>query len=236
MIDDPKPTGTDKPSKSPVRVLDKVLNSALETQWKRAIVSVAGHRHRSPDATADQIAQRIVDEFVRDASVIGAAGGAVAAVPGPGTVVKLTGGTVIETGALLERASYMILGVAEAYGYELEDIEVRRYAVLRVLGAWVGATQGATGIAGTLGAGLGKNATKAIPMPAIHAFNKKVGKQILFKWASRTGTIRLGSALPFGIGAGIGGTSNYFIAKALGRAAIKECQPIDTPNSKHAIG
>lgn len=234
MTDDPEPT--DKSNKSPVRVLDKVLNSALESQWKRATVSVSGHRQRSPEATAEQIAQRIVDEFVRDASVIGAAGGAVAAVPGPGTLVKLTGGTVIETSALLERASYMILGVAEAYGYHLEDVEVRRYAVLRVLGAWVGATQGATSIAGTLGAGLGKNATKAIPMPAIHAFNRKVGKQILFKWASRTGTIRLGSALPFGIGAGIGGTSNYFIAKALGRAAIKECQPIDAGKANHAIG
>ena len=227
MADDPNPTDAARSIKS-VRVLDKVLNGALETQWSRATASVAGHRLRSPSATADQIAQRIVSEFVRDVSVIGAAGGAIAAIPGPGTVAKLTGGTVIETSVLLERASYMILGVAEAYGYELDNIEVRRYAVLRVLGVWVGAAQGATGIAGTLGAGLGKNATKAIPMSAIHAFNKKVGRQILFKWASRTGTIRLGSALPFGIGAGIGGTTNYLMARALGHAAIKECQPIET--------
>lgn len=211
-----------------MRSLDRILNSALETQWNRATVSVSGHRRRSPDATAEEIAQRIVDEFTRDVTLIGTLGGAVAAVPGPGTVAKLTGGTVVETGALLERASYMILGVAEAYGYDLDDVEVRRFAVLRVLGAWVGAAQGATTIAGTLGAGLGKNATKAIPMTAIRAFNNKVGKQILFKWASRTGTIRLGSVIPFGIGAGIGGTSNYFMAKALGRAAINECKPIES--------
>lgn len=45
---------------------------------------------------------------------IGAAGGAVSAVPGSGAAVKLVGGTVPETGALLERASCMIMGVAEA--------------------------------------------------------------------------------------------------------------------------
>ncbi len=120
----------------------------------------------------------------------------------------------------------MIMGVADAYGIDLEEIEVRRYAVLRVLGAWAGVSQGATGLAGTVGAGLGKWATEAIPMTAIHAFNKAMKKQILFKWAYRTGTIRLGSALPFGIGAGVGGASNYVVAKALGRAAITECRPI----------
>jgi hypothetical protein len=215
-----------KTSKTPARVLEKVLDNALEKQWQRASVSVDGHRRRSPDATPDEIARRIVDEFVRDVSVIGAAGGAVAAVPGPGTAVKLIGGTIVETGALLERASYMIMGVAEAYGLGLEELDVRRYAVLRVLGAWAGISQGATGLAGTLGAGLGKKATEAIPMTAIHTFNKAMRKQIIFKWASRTGTIRLGSALPFGIGAGIGGASNYFIGKSLGRVAISECRPI----------
>ncbi len=212
--------------KTPARVLENVLDNALEKQWRRASVSVDGHRRRSPDATPDEIAQRLVNEFVRDVSVIGAAGGAVAAVPGPGTAVKLIGGTVVETGALLERATYMIMGVAEAYGLGLDELEVRRYAVLRVLGAWAGISQGATELAGTLGAGLGKRATEAIPMTAIHAFNKAMRKQVVFKWASRTGAVRLGSALPFGIGAGIGGASNYFIGKSLGRVAIRECRPI----------
>lgn len=66
--------------------------------------------------------------------------------------------------------------MAEAYGHEPKDVAVGRYTVLRVLGAWVGAAQGATGLAGTLGAGLGKNAAEAIPMPAIHASSRKVGK------------------------------------------------------------
>lgn len=207
------------------RALDGVLNKALVTQWNRACQTVASHRRRNVDATPEEIASDLVKEFVRDIAVIGAAGGAVAAVPGPGTLVKVTGGTVVETGMLLERASYMILGVAEAYGHDLADMEVRRFAVLRVLGAWAGVSGGATGVAGTMGAGLGKKATQAIPMTSIHAFNRAVGKQVLFKWSARAGTIRLGSVLPFGIGAGIGGTANYVIGRGLGKAAIHEFRP-----------
>jgi hypothetical protein len=88
-----------KTSKKPARVLENVLDNALEKQWKRATVSVDGHRRRAPDATPEKVARRIVDEFVRDVSIIGAAGGAVAAVPVPGTAVKLIGGTVVETAA-----------------------------------------------------------------------------------------------------------------------------------------
>lgn len=210
-----------------VGALETVLNRALETQWTRASASVGGHQRRAPGASSSEIAQRIVDEFVRDVAVIGAAGGAVAAVPGPGTVLKLTGGTVVETTLMLERATYMILGVAEAYGHDLEDVEVRRFAILRVLGAWAGVSQGATSVAGTMGAGLGKKATKAIPMSAIHAFNRAAGKPVLFKWATRTGAIRLGSILPFGFGAGIGGASNYLLGRAVARVAISEFSPID---------
>ncbi|MDN4161085.1 hypothetical protein [Nocardioides abyssi] len=67
--------------------------------------AVASHRRRSPDVTSEHIAERIVAEFVRDASAIGAAGGAIAAAV-PGSVARLTGGTVTETSAHLERAFY----------------------------------------------------------------------------------------------------------------------------------
>jgi hypothetical protein len=62
-------------------------------------------------------------------------------------------------------------------------------------------------------------------MASIHSFNRAVGKQVLFKWAARAGTIRLGSVLPFGIGAGLGGAANYAIGRGLGKAAVREFRP-----------
>lgn len=216
------------PAGAVVQFLHSALDQALETQFDRAVRAVEGHRRRHPDATPDEVATHVMKLFARDIAVIGAAGGAVAAVPGPGTLAKVTGGTFVETGILLERASHMILGVAHAFGHDLADIEVRRFAVLRVLGAWAGMSAGATGVAGTMGAGLGKQATQAIPMSVIHAANRRIGKQVIFKWATRTGTIRLGSALPFGIGMGLGGASNYWIGRGLGAAARLEFRPVDS--------
>lgn len=210
------------------RALDGILNRSLEAQWRRASSHVAGHRRRDATATPEQVAQRIVNQFVRDVSVMGAAGGAVAAVGRGGSgsaVVKRSAVRVVETGALLERAACMILGVAEAYGHDLDDIEVRRASILTVLGAWAGVSHASTGVAGTVSAGLGKRATEAIPMSAIHRVNGAVRKQILFKWSERVGTIRLGTVLPRGFGIAFGGAANYFIGRGLGAVAVREFGP-----------
>ena len=205
-----------------VRTLEGVLNGALERQWQRASQTVASHRRRNPSATADEVAQRIARNFVMDVTVVGAAGAVMAAVPGHGDSSLVTGGKVLGAGALFERAAIMVLGVAGAYGLDLADVEVRRHSILPVLVGWAGAAGRLTGVAGNVGAGLGAKATKSIPMPAIHAVNHAVGKQVVFKWATRPNSIRLGSLLPLGIGAGLGGTSNYLYGLALGKTAIHQ--------------
>lgn len=79
------------------------------------------------------MARRNQDRVLSVREVIGAAGGTLAAVPDPDTLVNLIGGTIVEIGVLLRRATYMIMDVAGAYGLGLDEIEVRRYAVLRVV-------------------------------------------------------------------------------------------------------
>jgi hypothetical protein len=116
----------------------------------------------------------------------------------------------------------MTLAVAHAYGHDLSDVEIRKYAIFRVLGLWAGAAEGMMSFSSLIASGLGKKATKAIPMTVVHAINNAAGKRVLVKWATRGGVIRLGSALPFGIGAVLGGGGNYAMARGLGRVAIEE--------------
>lgn len=214
-------------------MLDAVFTRSLEVQWRRASDHVAGQRRRNPAATPEQVAKRIVNEFIRDVTALGAAGGAVAAVGGSGgAAVKRTAVRFMNTSALLERAAFMILGVAEAYGHDLSDIEARQASVLAVLGGWAGFSHASTGVAGTMSAGLGKRATKAIPMSAIRRVNSAVRKEILFKWADRAGTIQLGAVLPRGFGIAFGGAANYLIARGLGALALREFAPdapVETP-------
>lgn len=198
------------------------FNAAVDQQWKRAQGRVASERRRRPDVSAEEIVASIVRDFRRDLTVIGAVSGGAAAIPGPGTAARVAVGISAESLALLERSILMTLAVAHAYGHDLTDMEIRKYALLRVLGVWAGATEGMASFSSLIATGLGKKATKAIPMPAVHAINKAVGKRVIVKWATKSGALRLGSLLPFGIGAGLGAGSNHLMARGLGKVAIAE--------------
>lgn len=208
--------------------LESALNTALDTQWNRAMDGVAAKRRLAPNADANSVAQAVVRDFQRDVTAMGAASGAVSAVPGPMTGVRLVGGMTVESAVLLERSVYMTLAVAHAYGHDLSEIEARRHAVMRVLAVWAGAADGVAAFTTALAQGLGKRTVKAIPMKAVHAVNKAVGRRILVKWATKTGVVRLGSVVPFGLGIGLGGAGNYVMAKGLGKAALAEFRPIPT--------
>lgn len=202
------------------------LDKAVNVQWERVQTGVVAQHRRNPDATPDEIAAQIVRDFVRDMTAIGGTSGAVAALPGPGTGARIALGMSVETTALFERAAYMALAVAHTYDHDLTDIQVRKYAILRVLAVWSGAANGTLGFTSAVAQGLGKKAVKGIPVKAVYAINRAVGKRVLVKWGTKTGAVRLGSLVPFGIGAGLGAGGNLIMAKGLGKAAINEFRPI----------
>lgn len=202
--------------------LEASLNKVVDVEWKRAQVGVASKRRQRPGVSADDLADRIIRDFVRDVTAVGGTSGAVAAVPGPGTGARIATGMTVETTFLLERAAYMALAVAHVYGHDLTDVQVRKYAILRVLGVWSGAANGMLGFNAAVAQGLGQKAVKGIPKQGIFAINRAVGKRVLVKWGTKSGALRLGSVVPFGFGFGLGAAGNYVMAKGLGKAAKSE--------------
>jgi len=202
--------------------LETTLNKAVDVQWKRAQAGVASKRRRRPTDSADDIADRIIRDFVRDITAIGATSGGIAAVPGAGTTVRVTAGLTAESTLLLERATFMTLAVAHAYGHDLTDVHVRKYAVLRVLAVWAGAANGMLRFNAAVAQGLGKKAVRGIPAKGVFAINRAVGKRVLVKWGTKSGAVRLGSVVPFGFGFGLGAAGNFWMAKGLGKAAKNE--------------
>jgi hypothetical protein len=132
----------------------------------------------------------------------------------------------VETTILFERAAYMALAVAHTYDHDLTDIQVRKYAILRVLAVWSGAANGMLGFTAAVAQGLGRKAVKGIPVKAVYAINRAVGKRLLVPWGTKTGAVRLGSLVPFGIGASLGAGGNLIMAKGLGKTAINEFRPV----------
>lgn len=96
-------------------------------------------------------------------------------------------------------------------------------------GAWIlsilvfgnGASEGFTKLAGEVGRGLGTKATTRIPMSVLRGINSSAGRTIVTKYGTKRGVVALGTALPFGIGAAVGGSANYAIARMLAHHANK---------------
>ncbi|MES2484745.1 MAG: hypothetical protein V4581_02200 [Bacteroidota bacterium] len=50
--------------------------------------------------------------------------------------------------------------------------------------------------------------------------NQKIGRKLVTKYGAKRGGVALGTLIPFGIGAVVGGTFNYFTIDKFGKAAI----------------
>ena len=101
--------------------------------------------------------------------------------------------------------------------------------VLSVLAGGDTAAQLGKEFAAEAGKGLGKKATKAIPKSAIKSVNGAFSRTIVTKYGTKQGVVALGEALPFGIGAVIGGSANYMITRSIGRGADAYLRSIAAP-------
>lgn len=198
------------------------FSKALEYEYDKSVAYVARLRERHPDWSDAEVADAVGAAFVRDMALAGSAAGGLAAFPGAGQIARMVVGITAETAYIIDRTASMILSIGIVYGHDLADFEMRRFTLLHVLGRWAGVADATGVLAKALGASLGKKATKAIPMSTIHAVNRALGGRIIVKWATKTGVVRLGSVIPFGIGAVIGGGGNYVLARGLVKATVAD--------------
>ncbi len=194
----------------------RAIDRAIESRWSDAQVRA---RDLDPDELDCQ-ADLIKKTFSRELGAVGAAVGGMAAVPGIGTGAALAaiGG---ELALNITRTTDMILTIGALHGHDRASVEERRAWVLSVLAFGNGASAGFTKLAGELGIGLGKKATAAIPMSALSAINRALGRTIFTKYGTKRGAIALGRALPFGFGMVIGGGANYVLTNRIGEHAHK---------------
>lgn len=189
------------------------VDKAVVARWERAL-HVAAETDGSVEERIDQLQRR----FVREAGGAGAAVGAAAAAPGAG-LFTLVGTTAAELGWFTLRASDMILAVAAVHGHDDASVEERRAWVLSVLAFGDTAHDDFIALAGAVGKGLGKRASASVPTGVLAMANRAMAKALLTRYGTKRGVLALGRALPFGIGAVVGGTTNYALAKQIARQA-----------------
>ena len=197
-----------------IRLLDKVMG----IQRPVVIAHIRGIRLRSPQANPQQIIRILERRYLTAVTTGGAAVGATAVVPGIGTGVTLALSGV-ETVGFLEATALFAQSVAEVHGIPVEDPERARALVLMLMLGQEGVDLVAQLAGQASGAGRprdkywGEVVTKSLPRAAVGPLLDRLKTAFIHQFAVRGGASWLGKALPFGIGAAIGGAGNNLLGR-----------------------
>lgn len=203
-------------------VLVRRLGKVICAQQAPVAGYVARLRRVRPDATPAEIIAVLEKRYLAAVTGAGAVVGGVAAVPAAGAffALALSGG---ETVVLLQATALFALAVAEMHGIRVEEVERRRALVLTVVvgdGAML-----VEKMLGRTGEHWGKLLPDVIPMSTIIEINEALGGWFTTKYGRKLGTVTMGKAAPFGIGAVIGAGGNH----AFGRLVVNTSRRVFGP-------
>jgi hypothetical protein len=189
------------------------VDRAVDLRWDNARELAA-----ATTGTTDERIRQVRRSFARELGALGAAAGGAAALPVVGTTTVLAT-SAADLGWFTIRAADLILTIAAIHGHTEASVEQRKAWVLSILAFGDGAASSFTKVAGEVGKGLGEKLTQRIPAAGLQRINRAVGRTIVTKYGTKRGAIALGRALPFGIGAAIGGGANYASVALIARQA-----------------
>lgn len=199
----------------------KWLDRVLSVQRPVVIAHVNRLRRRHPDASPADIIQILERQYLTAVTSGGAAVGASAVIPGVGMAAAL-GLSGAETVGFLETTALFAQSVTEVHGIALDDPERARTLVMALILGTPG-TQLIKQLAGQAAGGQARTAfwgemvTASLPKQVVSGIGGQVRDQFVRRFAARQGSTIVGRALPFGIGAAVGGIGNH----ALGRKVVQ---------------
>jgi hypothetical protein len=197
-----------------IRALDRVLS----IQRPVVLAHLRSVRLRHPDASAADIVRILERRYLAAVTSGGAAVGATAVVPGIGTGVTLALSGV-ETVAFLEATTLFAQSVAEVHGIPVADPDRARALVLTLMLGKEGIDLVAQLAGQAAGRGpsrsgyWGELITKSLPRAAVGPLVDRLKSTFIRQFAARGGASWIGKALPFGIGAAIGGVGNNILGR-----------------------
>ena len=122
------------------RLLAYVADKACEADPRTASGRAARLRRQHPDATNDLICEMLIKAKCQQTALVGGASAAPAVIPGIGTLISLTVGTMVDIGSTIRAQAELVLEIAEVYRYPMDEAS-RREIVLLVTGLGAGAQQ-----------------------------------------------------------------------------------------------
>jgi len=198
--------------------LDRGIDLVLSIQRPVVVAHIRSIRRRAPLATPDQLVRILERRYLAAVTTGGAAVGATAVIPGIGTGVTLAL-SGIETAGFLEATALFAQSVAEVHGIPIENPDRARALVMTLMLGREGVDlvrqfagqAGGTGVAREVY--WGELITNGLPRALMGPVVDRLRATFIKQFAVKGGAGIIGKALPFGIGAAIGGTGNHLLGR-----------------------
>lgn len=205
--------------------LVKTIDTVVARQRPLVVNHLREVRRRNPELTPEQLIARLEKQYLAAVSTSGAAVGASAVAPGVGTAASL-GLTVAETVAFLEASAFFAQAVTEVHGLHVRDPERSKALVMSLMLGKEGSSLVRRVTEQSLGRGMAGDAfwgqliTTTLPSGFVaNTIVDYLKRAFVKRMTVRTGTSMLGRALPFGVGAVVGGVGNHILGRHIVRSA-----------------
>ena len=177
-------------------------------------------RNANPDKSPKELAGAYLKKTRTKYTSVGVVSALPGVIPGLGTVAQIA----IEAGAvsadvllMLRWMAALSYGTGLIYGKDIEADFEDEFTVM--LGIWAEVV-----VPEKAGLAKGEKLSvnhfdKHITDRIRNRMNQKIGRKLITKYGSKRGGVALGTLIPFGIGAVVGGTFNYFTIDKFGKAA-----------------
>ncbi|MDR5691848.1 hypothetical protein [Agromyces indicus] len=198
--------------------LERGLDRLISIQRPVVLAHLRTIRRNHPHATPDEIVRILERRYLTAVTTGGAAVGATAVVPGIGTGVTLALSGV-ETAAFLEATALFAQSVAEVHGLHVENPDRARALVMTLMMGREGVDLVKQFAARAVGGGVSRDAywgeiiTSSLPKAVMGQVVDRLRRKFIKQFAVRGGAGIIGRAIPFGIGAAIGGVGNHVLGR-----------------------
>jgi hypothetical protein len=197
------------------------IDRVLTVQRPVVLAHIRSIRAGKPDAGPPEVIRILERRYLTAVTTGGAAVGAAAVVPGVGLVSSVAL-SAAETAGFLEASALFAQSITEVHGIPVDDPDRARTLVMTLVLGGAGSDL-VRQLAGQASGGQARSAfwgetiTKNLPKAAVGRIGDQIRKRFLKRFAVTATGSTIGRAIPFGIGAVVGGTGNNI----LGRQVIK---------------
>ncbi|MEO6201483.1 MAG: hypothetical protein ABIX44_09995 [Cryobacterium sp.] len=195
----------------------KGFDRLLAIHRPAVVAHIRDIRRRNPGASPDQLITILERRYLAAVTTGGAAVGATAVIPGvtTGITLALSG---VETAGFLEATALFTQSVSEVHNIAVEDPERARALVMAMMLGREGSDL-VRQLAGQVTGGVpltaywGELVTTSIPRAILGPLTDRLKSAFIRQFAARGGASLIGKAVPFGIGAVIGGAGNRILGR-----------------------